>query len=348
MTFRNRLDCFFAALMIGAGVVMSEQTFAQSDPIANPDPRLQSYYRENADEIRRLQKVVEDKNAPVDQRKKALQELAFKFEDVALPLAAGLVSDPAIDLARDAVSLLSNSVVLANHGDQGAASHAGDHQSASVSPWSKYTAAQHDLARDALRNAMSDSRSDIRAAGLRGLLPLSDEVALKLVQEGAQKGEITDTQAVRLCAQAISNSGRSCVLGYLNDGSSDAKTAAIDVLGSIPTYRPMVRNKIFFNSSGDPKVRAAAATVLSRYDPLFTTYALTVTADPKTPPEVYTSTLEGYARSAAALGKLDSVQRFAIDKALTNYKVQLQSEPLKNAEYLKSLDAASKALNAIQ
>jgi hypothetical protein len=109
----------------------------------------------------------------------------------------------------------------------------------------------------------------------------------------------------------------------------------------------MVRDKIFFGNA-DPKVRAAAADALSRYDPSFMNYALTVTADPKTPAEVYTSVLKGYAWSAKAQGKFDSVQRTAIDKALTNYKVQLQSDPLKNADYLKSLDATSKALDAIQ
>ena len=50
----------------------------------------------------------------------------------------------------------------------------------------------------------------------------------------------------------------------------------------------------------------------------------------------------------SSAAKLDSAQRFAIDRAVMNYKAQLQSEPLKNAEYLKSLDATSKALGAIQ
>jgi hypothetical protein len=344
MTSRRQFHVHLAALAVAGSLLAAGPALAQSAPIANPDVRLQSYYRENAAEITRLQGIVENATADEDQRKKALGELAFKFEDAALPLAAKLVNDPAPGLASDAVNLLSNSVVMANHDD-----HAGNHPpDTTLSPWSKYVAAQHELARDALRNGLADPRPDIRATSLRALLTLSDEVALKSVQESARKGELTDAEAVRLCAQAVSNPGRSCVFGYLSEGSPDAKVAAIDVLGSIPTYRPLVRNKIFFNTNADPKTRSAAADVLSRYDPSFMNYALTVTADPKTPPEVYTSALEGFARSASSQGKLDSVQRNAIDTAVTNYKVLLLADPQKNEKYLKSLDATVKAVGQMQ
>lgn len=344
MTPRGQFHLHLAALAVVGSLFAAGPVSAQPTLIANPDVRLQSYYRENAAEIKRLQDIVENASAAEDQRKKALGELAFKFEDASLPLAAKLVSDPATGLASDAVNLLSNSIVMANHGD-----HTGNHPpDTTLSPWSNYVTAQHEIARDALRKALTDPRPDIRAISLRGLLSLSDEVALKSVQERAKKGELTDAEAVRLCAQAVSNPGRACVFGYLTDGSSDAKVAAVDVLGSIPSYRPLVRNKIFFNTNADPKTRSAAAEVLSRYDPSFMNYALTVTADPKTPPEVYTSALAGFARSASSQGKLDSVQRDAIGNAVTNYKVLLQAEPLKNAEYLKSLDATVKAVGQMQ
>lgn len=325
MKSRARHTGSLVALAFGVSCLVASPIFAQSAPV-NPDPRLEAYYRDNAGEIDRLRASVTDEKLPVEQRRKALADLAFKYEDAALTLAAKLVNDPATDLARDAVALLSNSVVMADHGDKSAATHSGDHKNEpTASAWSRYIAAQHNLAREALRSAIKDSRSDIRAVGLQGLLPLSDETALKFVQERAEKGDFTDAQAVRLCAQALSNAGRSCVLGYLDKGSVEAKTAAVDVLGSIPTYRPMVRDKIFFSTTADPKVRAAAAEALSRYDPSFLNYALSIAIDPKTPREVFKSAVEGFARSSQAQGKWNSVQKTAIDNAAKNVGIELQT-----------------------
>jgi hypothetical protein len=188
--------------------------------------------------------------------------------------------------------------------------------------------AEHGIVRNALRAATKDPRPQISLTALKSLVRLSDEVAINAVPEAVSKGQITEAQAVSICAQSVSDLGRACVLDYLENGSPDGKTAAIGVLGSLPSVRPMIRNKIFLNSNADPKLRSAAADVLAVYDPSFTSYALTVTADPKVPTDVYASTLKSYALSAQLSGKLDSAQWATIKEALDNKLTAVESDPV--------------------
>jgi hypothetical protein len=301
--------------------------WGQEPHILNPDPRIQKYLSDNADLIRRLQNIVENPGADANDRKAALSQLGLISEDVGVEVAAKLVNDPSHEISQAAVAVLSNATVMAGHGDAGTDHLAADHQTLE-SPWARYVNAEHRIVRNALRAATKDPRPQIALSALKSLVRLSDEVAIKAVPEAVNKGQITEAQAVSICAQSVSDLGRACVLDYLDHGSPDGKTAAIGVLGSLPSVRPMIRNKIFLNSNADPKLRSAAAEVLAVYDPAFTSYALTVTADPKVSPDVYASALKSYARSAQLSGKLDSAQWSTIKEALENKLTAVESDPV--------------------
>jgi hypothetical protein len=314
--------------LVAAGAMLGalSSVWGQEPRILNPDPRIQKYLSDNADQIRRLRNIVENHDASTEDRKAALSQLGLISEDAGVEVAAKLVNDPSQGMARAAVDVLSNATVMAGHGDAGTDHQAADHQTRE-SPWAQYVNAEHRVVRNALRTASKDPRPEIALSALKSLVRLSDEVAIKAVPEAVSKGQITEVQAVSLCAQSVGDLGRACVLDYLDHGSPDGKTAAIGVLGSLPSVRPMIRNKIFLNSNADPKLRSAAADVLAVYDPSFTSYALTVTADPKVPSDVYASTLKSYARSAQLSGKLDSAQWATIKEALDNKLTAVENDP---------------------
>jgi hypothetical protein len=330
--------------LLAAGTMLGSllSAWGQEPPILNPDPRIQKYLSDNADQIRRLQSIVENQSADAKDRKTALSQLGLISEDVGVEVAAKLVNDPSQEIARAAVDVLSNATVMAGHGDA-----ATDHQAADrhalETPWARYVNAEHDVVRSALRTAIRDPRPAIALTALKSLVRLSDEAAIKAVPEAVNKGQITEAQAVSICAQSIGDLGRACVLDYLDHGAPEGKTAAIGVLGSLPSVRPMIRNKIFLNSNADPKLRSAAADVLAVYDPSFTSYALTVTADPKVPADVYASTLKSYARSAQLSGKLDSAQWATIKEALDNKLIAVEGDPVHSQD-----KNASKALRDLR
>jgi hypothetical protein len=308
----------------------------RAQEVRNPDPRIQAYVRDSAGRIRELRNIIENQGAEIQDRRAALSQLGLISEDVAVDVAAKLVNDPAQEVALAAVDVLSNATVMAGHGDVPSDHHGVDHPSFET-PWMKYVKAEHEIVRSALRAAARDARPQIALTALKSLVRLSDEVAIKDVTEAASRGEITEAAAVSICAQSASDLGRACVIDFLDHGSLDGKIAAIGVLGSLPSARPVIRNKIFLNSNADPKLRSAAADVLSIYDPSFTSYALTVTADPKIPTEVYASALKGYAVGAHLGGKLDSAQWTAIKEALDNKLKAVEGDPNTDSTTLRNL-----------
>jgi len=325
----SRLLTRFAAL-IALGPVMAP-ALAQNALPPNPDPALAAYYREHAGDVERLQSTVENKAAPMNARQQAFAELSRDYPDSAVVSAAKIITDPSTEIALKATEILANSVVMSGHGTQLVA------MAAPMSPIQAYHKSLHDSSRNALRVALNDPRPEVRTAAVRALVPLSDEAAITVLQQSAKAGHIPDAEAVKYCASLTSDLGRGCLLNFLAEGSPAAKNVAVQYLGSIPTYQPLVRNKIFLSSDTDPGLRAAAADTLGRYDPSFTNYALAVTLDPKTPPQVFASTVRSYVQRASAQGKLDFAQRTAITKAVENYQAKLNEDPEKNAPYIKTL-----------
>ncbi|WOH63607.1 hypothetical protein [Bradyrhizobium sp. BWA-3-5] len=274
---------------------------------------------EKAGEIERLELSAADTNLHESTRSKALEELALISEDAAIPVAAKLVADPIEGVRKSAVGILANSVVMAGHG---ARNHA--HGTPNTA-WGAYVEGQHRIALDALRLAARESPSEAGVLALKTLVRSAEETS-PLLAEALASGRIAPKQAVELCAQAPDASSRACLLDFLDKGPEDARIAAVTVLGSIPRDRPLIRNKIFLNSQAAPDLRVAAAQVLGQYDPTFTSYGLTVTADPKTPSPVYAAALQSYARSAELSGKLDAAQWGVLKQALEN-RLKASKEP---------------------
>jgi len=290
----------------------------------NPDPRVQAYLAQHGEEIGRLRKLAEDQTASTETRRDALRQLSIISEDEALLTAAKLVAGPAPQLKPEAVELLTSSIVMAGHGNQGpSADHHG--MSPGTSAWSTYIQSQHELVRNALRTATQVAPPETKLVALKALVQFGDKGAVELVKKESATGAISQTQAVQICGQAASNEARACLLDFLDTGSIEARIATVNVLGSIPSNRSIIRNKIFLNDQAQPSLRAAAADVLGTYDPSFATYALTITSDPKTPPLVYAATLRSYAANAKEAGKLDAAQRSVIRRALEN-KLQAAQE----------------------
>jgi hypothetical protein len=309
----------FAAVGVWGTAALTQSDSATPDPKSNPDPRVRAYYQKYEGEIARLRSIAENGDSPVAERTRAFQELILSFKDVAFLSAAKLVKDRSTPIARQAVEVLSSAIGMGSHADA-----TKDHQE-QASMASDYVGKQENVARQALREAIKDPRPEVGSPARQALLPLSDEAAIASVKEAVKSGALPGPEGVRLCAQAASDRGRGCVLDFLSEGSPETKAAAVNVLGSIPHYRPLVRDKIYLASAADPKLRAAAANVLAHYDPAFLTYGLTVAVDPKVPAEVYAAAVNGYAISARAQGKYDSAQGAVVMRALGN-KLELLQE----------------------
>src|ERR1700694_3595724 len=105
--------------LLAAGTMLGSllSAWGQEPHILNPDPRIQKYLSDNADQIRRLQNIVENQGADAKERKAGLSQLGLISEDVAVEVAAQLVNDPSQEIARAAVDILSNATVMAGHGD---------------------------------------------------------------------------------------------------------------------------------------------------------------------------------------------------------------------------------------
>lgn len=191
----------------------------------------------------------------------------------------------------------------------------------------------------ALLHALMDARAAVRAQAAKTLASASDEAALSVIETGIESGLFSESEAVNYFGLADIKVGGPYLLRRLARGSPGVKALAVQYLGTSPAYRLLVRDKVFLSSAADPLSRAAAATVLSQYDPAFGTYALIVTLDPNLPEQVFANTLRGYVSQTMAQGKLDASRRFLLREAILNYEKKLG-----NGQPLKILDETLKLI----
>jgi hypothetical protein len=295
--------------------------------LAHPDPARAAYYHANASSIDELEGMVKDTARPVAQRTTALETLAVRFHDAAVITAIQVVRDPSVEVASAALELLAASIVMSDH-----RRHDMDH----LTPLQQFLMQQHTETRKALRIALADTRPNVRSIAAVSLASLSDEDALKLLQAGVEKGLYTEDEAVNYFGLADPDVGASYIMPYLQRGPT-AMQAAVGYLGANRQYQALVRDKVFLNLQAPPETRAAAAKVLSQYDSAFSSYALTVTLDPKTPPNVYTEVLDGYLTQSQAKGQINPAQISVLKEALKNYRAIRPGVDLQAIE--KRLDA---------
>jgi hypothetical protein len=312
--------------VLSVGLVLILGGTGVAGQVAHPDPRVRAFEESNRSRIEELSSRALSTAAGADERSAALRDLALLSESEAISAAARLVKDPAPEVALSAVRLLDSSVVLMDH------SHL-DH----ASVWSKYVHSQHELAVQALGAAARDGRPQIRIAALKPLVRLGVPAAADLVRSAVSSRLLTDVEGVKLCAQGNNVVTRACLIDFLNSGSVAGKIAAVHELGATEAERPFIRNKILLNTKAEPPLRAAAAEVLGKYDPEFSRYALVITADPTTPPIVWSKVLQAHAAQADATGKLDSAQRANLLRAVESKLKSVERGALASGEAIDSL-----------
>lgn len=303
-----------AVTLLSITGLIASSVFAQAvvepEILANPDPILAERYREGTEEIERLRAVALDTSKASEERLGALQELADKYPDAILSPSAMLVSDPDTAVAEFAANQLASAIVMSDH--PMSYEHSED-----IPPFLQLMYWRHQIGREGLRRAITDSRSSVRDIAASSLATLSDPVALEKIEAGVASGIYSDTEAANYFGLADPEVGAPLMQELLAGGSPSAQASAVSYLGSNPTYQGLVRDKYLFNSEVPEDVRAAAAATLGQYDPNFPSYATTLTADPTLPASVYTRVLEGYINQSG--GDLQPAEASALKAAIDNY-----------------------------
>jgi hypothetical protein len=102
----------------------------------------------------------------------------------------------------------------------------------------------------------------------------------------------------------------------LSSESLDVRVLAINKLSMHPTFRRLVRNKIFFDTGASSETRAAAASALGQSDPSFSTYALVVALEPELPDLVLAATVRGFIVQRKERGTLDGTVSAALRRTI--------------------------------
>jgi hypothetical protein len=135
------------------------------------------------------------------------------------------------------------------------------------------------------------------------------------VDEGVKKGLYSEYEAVNYFGLADPDRAVPFIRPYLDKGSAEAQSAASGYLGANKTTQALVRDQVLLNDNAPTMARASASKVLSQYDPQYTTYAMGIATNPKTPPIVSSSVIEGYVRQLEAKGQL-----FSAKEAISNFQ----------------------------
>jgi hypothetical protein len=283
-----------------------------------------AYYGQNRQLIDRLTKAATD---PADgKRLTAFEQLTAQFPLAAVETSRTLIRDSNPEVAKAAASFLAGTLAMADHAKS--PSDTGGHAHHPPS-------AGEELARTALREAVDDSRPEIRTIAASLLATIGDSGGLNQIASSTESGRIKDEDAVSYYALGPAQTNSSYVARYLEKGSVSAQSRAVGYLAKESAHQKYIRDKIFLNVATPDQVRAAAATALSKSDPQFNSYALTVIADPKVPTEIYTAVMSGALTKTPASDEPQirslqlSIENFAKERPsvdLSGLKQQLQSK----------------------
>jgi hypothetical protein len=282
------------ALVAGAAGAAPAQT-----QIPVPDNQA-SYYGQNRQLIDQLTRAAAD---PANGRRLvAFEQLTAQFPLAAVETARTLIKDSNLEVAKAAASFLAGTLAMADHAKSPTGSGSGH-----IHPPS----AGEEIARTALREAVDDTRPEIRTIAASLLATIGDSAGLNQIASSTESGRIKEEDAVSYYALGPARTNSSYIARYLEKGSVAAQSRAVSYLAKEPEHQQYIRNKIFLNEGTPSEIRAAAATALSRSDPQFNSYALTVIADPKVPTDVYTAVMSDVIKKTPASdeSKIRSVQQ---------------------------------------
>ena len=281
--------------------------------IQHPDSARAAYYLDNAGDILELRAQV-SQGSP-DSRLRALRTLATRYPDAAHTTALDLLKDDVTDVALAAAELLAASIVMSDHGPHGQAHRA------QLMPYERHMIMRHTLAREALRSALLDSRSEIRLEAASILLSLADTAAVAIIDDNIETGLYSANEVVNLYTLADPAVVAPLLEPYLAEGPPDARASAVSYLGSDPEYFARIRDDIFLNAGEDELVRIAAAQSLSANDDLFASYGLAAALDSSAPPGFYLSIIEGYAVNNAVYNTMNAALAESLLNALGDFKI---------------------------
>jgi hypothetical protein len=259
---------------------LSAQTLPAS--IDKVPPELRDVYSQNAAVINALVQTATGTGRSVSERLDAFQQLRLSYPYLVTDVAVTLTKDDNTQLALAGTQALATRVVMMNHSEPPGGNHG-------------HTAPGDPLAAvlEALRQRLEDNRLEVRAVAAAALTSLNDQAALSKIASLYEGGRLNDQEAVRYFTLARPSAAAGYVEKVLEKGSNAAQSEALTYLAPLPDYRGKIRDQYFLNKQRTEEIRATAARVLAKSDPLFSTYALQVTQDPSAPAEVVKNIYSG-------------------------------------------------------
>ena len=185
------------------------------------------FYQLNADQIAELRASAADTGLSDEARLAAFSQLALEYPIAAEAAARKLVADDATPVALQAVQYLMGKVVMSDHDMS--------HGTEGISPLVRYTMMSHMRSRAALRDAVTDPRSELRDAVAPFLSSLSDMEALEAITKSTEL--YSDADAAALITLSSSEDSLALLEQYISSDDTAAQAASVEYLGAFPQYQ---------------------------------------------------------------------------------------------------------------
>ena len=148
----------------------------------------------------------------------------------------------------------------------------------------RHAAAREQRIRNVLRNLLDDTRNSVRLEAYRTLVGSGDTIAIKKLTDSLASGAIAVVSvedALQLLDVAGGIHHLALVRRFLEDDRASVKALAVEILASDPKSRPRIV-ELVTDRTTNSAVRLAGLSALSREDPRFEEYAISIVeADPE-------------------------------------------------------------------
>lgn len=228
---------------------------------------------------------------------------------------AALLRNPAIEL-REAVAAIER--IAARLADVEAAATA---RSATAATTEAATDATHTRQRNglaALRSAVGDARRPVALLAGETLSLRSDAAGLAAIADAAQRGLISDIEAVELFSLAERDIAAKYLGFHLNSGSLSARRRAAELLARVPSAQPSLQRRALVANDWPLPVRTSAIRALMIEAPPSRGMAADIMAAPTTPFAICAAILDGL----AAVGSDATRSDHRLAAAVTNCRAR--------------------------
>lgn len=255
-----------------------------------------------AQEEGRLRSAATDTSLNAGARVAALDRLANLNSNAASDLSVSLKADASEPVALAAVKLLSDAIVMSDHGPVDP-SRLTEQQRQLLERHRRYT--------EALYPVLTDARPALRKEAARILASLGQTRALDIINDGVSRGLYADWEAANYFGLAGVDKGGGYLERYLDGRSARATVAAVEYLGRSPRYQNAVQSRVLRDRTKGIEPRVTAARVLGEHDKTFTSYAPDLLASTELPGEVYAEVASKLIERNPRLapGQIDAISR---------------------------------------